>query len=82
MKFDEKHSKIVISALKIPKTKIELPAKSYVDKKSNDPRIIKKTAHIDFNDKNIDNGRFVKMNSMPAVRGHLTPKHYVDQAIF
>ena len=43
--------------------------------------MIKNTAHVDFNDKNLDNVRFVKVNSMPAVGEHLTAKHYVDNAI-
>ena len=46
---------------------IKLPTKSYVDKEFNDPIIIKNTAHVDFNDKNPDNVRFVKVNSMTAV---------------
>ena len=39
------------------------------------------TAHVDFNDKNLDNVRFIKMNSLPAVSLHLTHKDYVDNAI-
>ena len=54
------------STLTIPKTVIEVPTKSYVEKKFKDPIIIKSTAHVDFNDKNFDNVRFVKVNSMPA----------------
>ena len=56
-------------------------SKQYVDNKFNDPSIIKNTAHVDFNDKNLDNVRFVKVNSMPAVGEHLTAKYYVDNAI-
>ena len=59
----------------------EAASKNYVDKKFNDPSIIKNTAHVDFNDKNLDNVRFVKVNSMPAVGEHLTAKYYVDNAI-
>ena len=55
--------------------------KHYVDNKFMDPSIIKNTAHVDFNDKNLDNVRFVKVNSMPAVGEHLTAKYYVDKAI-
>ena len=47
----------------------------------NDPRIIRNTTHVDFTDKNLDNVRFVKVKTLPAVREHLTPKIYVDQAI-
>ena len=50
-------------------------------KKFKDPSTIKNTAHVDFNDKNLDNIRFVKNNSMPAVREHLRPNFYVDQTI-
>ena len=56
-------------------------SKQYVDNKFNDPSIIKNTAHVDFNDKNLDNVRFVKVNSMPAVGEHITAKYYVDNAI-
>ena len=62
--------------------KIELPTKNYVNKKFNDPSIMKDTAHVDFNKKNLDNVRFANLNSMPAVREQLTPKYYVDQAFF
>ena len=56
-------------------------SKKYVDSLFNHPTIIKNTAHVDFNDKNLDNVRFVKVNSMPAVGEHLTAKYYVDNAI-
>ena len=36
---------------------MEIPAKFYVDKKFNDPNIIRNTTHVDFNDKNFDNVR-------------------------
>ena len=45
------------------------------------PSKIKNTTHVDFKDKKLDNVRFVKVNSMSAVREQLTPKYYVDQAI-
>ena len=50
-------------------------------KKFNDPIIIKNTAYVDFHDKNTDNFLFVKINSLPAVKEHLTPNFYVDEAI-
>ena len=31
--------------------------------------------------KNLDNLRFVKVNSLPAINQYLTPKQYVDDAI-
>ena len=53
---------------------IETLSKTFIVYKPNDPSIIKNTAHVDFNDKTLDNLRFVKVNSMPAVREHLNPK--------
>ena len=47
-------------SLTVPKTKIEVSTKSYVDKKFIDPSIMKNTAHVDFNDKNLDNVEFKK----------------------
>ena len=45
------------------------------------PSTIKSIAHAHFNDKNLDNVRFVKVNSMPALPEHLTAKNYVYQTI-
>ena len=59
----------------------EPASKLYVDNKFNDPPMIKNTAHVDFIDKNLDNVRFVKVSSSPAVAEHLTAKYYVDQAV-
>ena len=59
---------------------MELLTKSYVDSRLNDPSKIRNNTHVDFNDKNLDSVRFVKINSMPAVREHLTPKFHVDHA--
>ena len=64
-----------------PRTSLEIPIKEYVDHKFNDRSIIKNTDHRDFNDKNLDNVGWVKVNKMPASAGHLTPKIYVDNAI-
>ena len=60
---------------------IELPYKSDVDYIFEDPSIIKNNAHVNFIDENLDNVRFVKVNSIPAVAEHLTSKYYVDNAI-
>ena len=60
----------------------EAASKNYVDKKFNDPSIIRNTAHVDFNDKNLDNVRFIKVISMPALGKHLTASYYVDDAIY
>ena len=81
-KLGEQDSIVLNTTLTLPKTIIELPTKNYVNKKYIDPSVTKNTAHLDFNDKNLDINRFVKVNSMPAVREHITPKQYVDQAIF
>ena len=78
---DEQDSIVLTSSLTTPKTIIDLPSKSYVDRRFNVASIIRNNTHVDFKDKNLDNVRFVKRNSMPAVREHLTPSHYVDQAI-
>ena len=59
-----------------------MPTKKYVDNKFNDPSIVRNNAHVDFNDKNLDNVTFIKVNSIRAVREHLTPENYVDQLIF
>ena len=55
---------------------------SYVDNGLDDPSIKRNTAHVNFNDENLDKVRFAKVNSLPALREHLTPKFYVDEAIF
>ena len=81
MKLGEKTSMILISTLTLPKRIIEKPTKSYGDNKFNDPSIIKNKAHVDFNDKNPKNLRFVKVNSLPAIREHHKPKYYVDNAV-
>ena len=56
--------------------------KNYVDNLFDDPSIIKNSAHVDFNDKNLDNVRFVKINSLPAVGENLAAKYCVNQAIY
>ena len=55
--------------------------KNYVDNKFNDPFIIKNNAHIDLNDRNITNCRFLSVNQLPEIDSHLTAKLYVDTAI-
>ena len=80
MRLDEQDSIVLISTLTLQRTIIDLPNKSYVDSRVNDPSIIRKIAHVDFNDKNLDDVSFVTVDSLPAVREHLTPKFYVDQA--
>ena len=59
----------------------EACSKTYVDKIFNDPRIVKNTEHIDLNNKNITNARFIQVNQWPQINSHLTPKLYVDNAV-
>ena len=47
-----------------------------------DRNLMENNAHVDFNDKIVDNVRFVKINCLPAVREHLTPKINIDQVFF
>ena len=81
-KLYEQNSIVPYYSLMLPKTVTTIPTKLYVDSRIKDPSFIRNNTHVDFNDKNFDNVRFVKVNSMPAVREHLTSKHYVDQVIF
>ena len=59
----------------------EPTSKNYVDNLFNDPSILKNTAHIDLNDRNITNCRFLSVNQLPQIDSHLTAKLYVDNAI-
>ena len=59
----------------------ETASKNYVDNNFNDLSIRTNTIHVDFNDKNLDNLKFVGVHSSPAVGEHLTPKYYVYKAI-
>ena len=47
----------------------------------NDPSVLKDTAHIDLNDRNITNARFFQVNQLPQIDSHLTAKLYVDNSI-
>ena len=59
----------------------EACSKKYVDNLFNDPSILKNSAHIDLNDRNITNCRFLSVNQLPQIDSHLTAKLYVDNAI-
>ena len=59
----------------------EACSKNYVDNFFNDPSIIKNNTHIDLNDKNTTNARFIQVNQLPQIDSHLTAKLYVDNAI-
>ena len=55
--------------------------KNYVDSRFNDSTIVKNDAHIDLNDRNITNARFIQVNQMPQIDSHLTAKLYVDNKV-
>ena len=59
----------------------EAASKNYVDNLFNDPSIIKNNSHIDLNDRNITNARFIQVNQLPQIDSHLTAKLYVDNEI-
>ena len=56
----------------------EPASKNYVDNLFNDSSIVKNNAHIDLNDRNITNARFIQVNQLPQIDSHLTAKLYVD----
>ena len=55
--------------------------KNYVDAKFNDSTIVKNDIHIDLNDRNITNARFIQVNQLPQIDSHLTAKLYVDNTV-
>ena len=59
----------------------EATSKNYVDISFNDPSILKNTAHIDLNDRNINSARFIQVNQMPQIDSHLTAELYVDISV-
>ena len=59
----------------------EAASKNYNDKLFNDPSILKNTAHIELNGRNITNARFIQVNQWPQIDSHLTPRLYVDNSI-
>ena len=78
---DEQDCIILNSTWTSSKTTIEVTTKNYVDKKFDVPGIMKNTNHIDFNDKNLDNVRFIEVNRFPAIPEHLTAKIYLYNAL-
>ena len=74
-------NQIRIKKLPDPISIREAASKKYVNKKFNDASVIKNTTQTDFNDKNHNNVRFIKLSSFTAIPEHLTSKMYVDQAI-
>ena len=73
--------KFIIKNLPSPQRNSDAVCKSYVDNFFNDPSIIKNNIHIDLNDRNITNARFIQVNQWPQIDSHLTPNLYVDNAI-
>ena len=59
----------------------EATSKNYVDNLFNDPSILKNIAHIDLNDRNITNARFIQVNQLPQNDSRSTAKLYVDNSI-
>ena len=53
----------------------------FVDRLMSDLSMIRNTGHVDFNNEHLDNVRFVKVLSNPAVGEHLTAKFYIDEAL-
>ena len=70
-----------IKNLPDPNSIREPASKNYVDNLFNDPSIVKNDAHIDLNDRNITNCRFLSVNQLPQIDSHLTAKLYVDNSI-
>ena len=56
-------------------------SKNYVDILFSDPSILKNTSHINLNDTNITNARFIQVNQWPQIDSLLTTKCYVDNSI-
>ena len=59
----------------------EAASKNDFDNLFNDPGIVNNNAHIDLNDRNTTNARFIQVNQWPQIDSHLTPKLYVDTEI-
>ena len=59
----------------------EATSKIFVDNLFNDPSIIRNNAHIDLNDRNITNARFIQVNQLHQIDSHLTAKIYVDNLV-
>ena len=70
-----------IKNLPCPQENSDAVCKFYVDNLFNDPSIIRNNAHIDLNDRNITNARFIQVNQSPPIDSHLTAKLYVDNTV-
>ena len=74
-------NQIRIKSLPDPFSIREAVSKNYADSLLNDPSILKNTVHIDLNDRNITNARFIKVKQLPQIDSQLTAKLYVDNPI-
>ena len=74
-------NQLIVKNLTEPDNSQKSAWKMYVDISFYDPCILKITTHVDFNDKDLNNVRFVEINNLNAVREHVTPKLYYDQSI-
>ena len=70
-----------IKNLLCPQENSDAVCKSYVDNFLNDSSIIKDIEHIDLNDRNLTNARFIQVNQLPQIDSHLTAKLNDDNAI-
>ena len=59
----------------------EAASQNYVDNKSNDSSKVTNNSHLDLNDRNITNARFIQVNQLPQIDSHLTAKLYVYRKI-
>ena len=73
-------NQFVFRNLHYPIENSDVVCKSDVDSEQNDSSTIRNTAHVDFKKNNVK-VRFVKVNSLPAVREHFTMQFYIDEAI-
>ena len=70
-----------IENMPCPHKNSEAFCKSYVDNLFTDPSINKNNDHIDLNDRNFTNARFIQVNQLPQYDSHFTAKLYVDNSI-
>ena len=70
-----------IKNLPDPSSNRDAVSKIYVDILFNDDSRMRNNTHIDLNDRNITNARFIQVNQLPQIDSHLTAKLYIDTAI-
>ena len=59
----------------------EVCSKIYLDSFFNDPSVLKNIAHVELNDRNFINARFIQVNQLPQIDSHLTAKLYAYKSI-